>query len=51
MEVVEDVILTFSNGMNYNLPGNYFHCMVVNMSQLFEGKWKIIKQKLVGEDI
>lgn len=51
MEFAEDVRLTFANAMKYNPPGNDVHYMAVNMSQFFEGKWKIIEQKLAGEEV
>jgi len=36
--------------MKYNPPSNDVHYMEVDMSQFFEGKWKIIEKKLVGEE-
>lgn len=51
MEFAEDVRLTFANAMKYNPPGNDFHYMAVSLSQFFEGKWKIIEQKLAGEEV
>jgi len=51
MEFAEDVRLTFANAMKYNPPGNDVHIMALNLSQLFEFKWKTIEQKLAGEEI
>ncbi|GLJ15976.1 hypothetical protein SUGI_0264390 [Cryptomeria japonica] len=41
-----DVRLTFANARKYNPPGNDVHIMAVQLSELFESKWKFFEKKL-----
>ncbi|KAI3830678.1 hypothetical protein MKX03_005424, partial [Papaver bracteatum] len=42
----DDVRLTFSNAMTYNLPGNEVHTMACELSNFFEVRWKGIEKQL-----
>ncbi|KAI3893382.1 hypothetical protein MKW92_027420 [Papaver armeniacum] len=42
----DDVRLTFSNAMTYNLPGNEVHTMACELRNFFEVRWKAIEKQL-----
>ncbi|XP_022894003.1 transcription factor GTE9-like [Olea europaea var. sylvestris] len=45
-EFARDVTLTFSNAMVYNPPGNYVYNFAMELNDLFNRRWNLLKAKL-----
>ncbi|KAL5208567.1 hypothetical protein ABZP36_033002 [Zizania latifolia] len=43
-----DVRLTFTNAMTYNPRGHAVHDMAIQLSKMFESKWRMIEKKLAS---